>query len=215
MPLRLAVAIVAALVLAGCGGDDDSASSTTAPPTTTEVRATTTSRVPATTAAVPASGTAPEYAAAIADAIRADPGFTTVPADNAQCAAEGVVDAVGVEKLRSLGLSPAQIREQAQLPQLEGNVDEREATAVTDALLRCIDFGRVIADQLEANSPVDITDEQVACLNDRIENNPDARNAIAQAFVGNVDTDNPGLDILALAAQCVPLDEVLGDDAQR
>jgi hypothetical protein len=211
---RFTVAVVVAFALAACGGDDDSTASSTAPPTT-EARATTTSRVPATTAAVPASGTAPEYVAAIADAIRADPGFTTVPAENAQCAAQGVVDAVGVEKLRSLGLSPAQIREQQQLPQLEGNVDEREATAVTDALLRCIDFGRVIADQLEANSPVEITDEQVACLNDRIENNPDARSAIAQTFVGTVDTDNPGLDILALAAQCVPLDEVLGDDVQR
>jgi len=202
------------LVVTSCGGDDDSASSTSTSPPTSEAHATSTI-TPASTSSVAASGTAPEYVAAIADAIRSDPGFTTVPAENAQCAAQGVVEAVGLDKLQRLGLSPAQIRAQKQLPQLQGNVDEREATAVTDALLRCIDFGRVIADQLEASSPLDITDEQVACLNDRIENNPDARTAIAQTFVGNTNPDKPGLDILALAAQCVPLDEVLGDDANR
>jgi hypothetical protein len=183
------------LFAAACSGDDDSATKTS------------------TTSA--ATGTAAQYAAAIAVAIRADRGFSSVPARDARCAARAAVAAIGLDALHRLGVSPAEVRRTRKFPQLEGKLSDAQATALTDALLGCIDFGRVIADQIEANSPnhrYRVTPSQVDCLNTKIEGDAQVRRAIANTYTGGrTPANQQGLDILGLAAQCVPLDQALGN----
>jgi hypothetical protein len=199
---RLVVlAAVCCLLLSACNGDDDSAPPSTAATTSTAVRA--------------ASGTAAQYAAAIAVAIRADRGFSSVPARDARCAARAAVAAIGLGTLHRLGVSPAEVRRTRKFPRLEGELSDAQATALTDALLGCIDFGRVIADQIEANSPnhrYRATQPQVDCLNTKIEGDARVRRAIANTYTGGrTPANRQGLDILGLAAQCVPLAEALGN----
>ncbi len=114
--------------------------------------------------------------------------------------------AVGVEKLHQLGLSARTIAASKQLPNLEGHLTAAQATAVADALLDCIDFGRVIATQVEAGAAngFKATDAQVRCINDKVENNADVRTAIASAYTGAKNA--PAVDILGLAASCLPAD---------
>jgi hypothetical protein len=161
---------------------------------------------PTTTESGPIGGTAAEYAEAIAIVIGAQAGFESVPKADARCAAKGVVQAIGVSRLHQLGLSPGTIRDSKQLPKLEGSLTEAQATAVANSLLDCIDFGRVIASQIEAgsNNGFKATDAQVGCINDEVENNADVRKAIASAYTGAIDT--PSVDILSLAASCLPID---------
>jgi hypothetical protein len=193
---------VAALVLAsaGCGGDDDDggARSVTSASTAQDATATTLGR---------ATGTAPEYVDAIAAVIRADEAFSAVPPQDARCAANGVVAAVGIETLHELGISPDQIREERRLPAFEGNLDEEQAQGVAGALLDCIDFGRVIGGQIATSVGQTLTEEQAQCINTRVEGDPGVRAAIASAYTGTpVEGAAPDLDVFALAAECLPYD---------
>jgi hypothetical protein len=141
--------------------------------------------------------------------IRADEAFRSAPAQDATCAAEGVVSAVGLETLHQLGVSPAEIRDGQELPDLVGHLDEEQAQGVVDALLRCLDFGRVIGEQLAANTGNELTDDQVQCINDRIEDDPAVRDAIVRSYTGEPpaeqDAEAP-VDILAVASECLPFD---------
>jgi hypothetical protein len=186
----LLILVLIGLVLGGGGLFGGSDNKTTQPTTTVPPR--------------PATGSASAYAAAIAVTIRADPGFTTVPKKDALCAGSGVVKAVGLDTLHRLGLSPQQIREQKQLPPLAGSLSQPQAIALTNALLRCINFGRVIATQLAAGS-VKVTDAQAECINDKIKNSPDARDAIAQSYTGEPGgTSKSTLSLVTLASECIP-----------
>jgi hypothetical protein len=188
---------VALASLVGCSGDDDSADAT---------KVTQAGNLPTTTESGPIDGTARDYTDAIAVVIMAQAGFESVSKSDARCAASGVVQAVGVAKLHQLGLSARTIADSKQLPNLQGRLTDDQATAVANALLDCIDFGRVIAKQVEAGSQTGFTatDAQVRCINDKVENNPDVRKSIASAYTGA--TNAPAVDILALAAACLPAD---------
>jgi hypothetical protein len=195
MPRRVVALLLVGLTVAaftGCGGDDDSADATNLTqaanlPTTTE------------------SGRVRDYTDAIAVVILAQAGFESVSKADARCAAGGVVRAIGVDRLHQLGLSAQTIANSKQLPKLEGSLTDAQATAVTNALLDCIDFGRVIASQIEAGSKAAFhaTDAQVACINGKVENNADVRKSIASAYTGEA---APPVDILSLAASCLPPD---------
>src|SRR4051794_14369193 len=197
--VRRSIVIVAALVsvLAACsGGDDDRASPSSAGSTSSS-------------APRAATGSAADYSDAIASALRAAPGFESVSASDAQCAADGAVEAIGLDVLHGVGVSPTEIRRDGRFPEIEGKVTDAQATALADALVRCIDFGRVVADQIAglAKLPdVRLSAKQLQCLNTKIEGNPEVRKAIANAYTGRTAAggkDEP--DILALAAQCIPL----------
>jgi hypothetical protein len=190
------VLVIVVLVASGRGGNKGRSGSGATQPSVGG--ATTTSSLPA----KPATGTVSEYTAAIAETMRADPAFASIPARDAQCAAKGVVDAVGLDTLHRLGLSPARIRAQKQLPPFAGNLNDAQANALTDALLRCIDFGRVIATQIEINTSRKVTDAQVQCINAKVENNPAARKGIAAAYTG---ATKGRVDILGLASECFTL----------
>jgi hypothetical protein len=188
---------VALASLVGCSGDDDSADAT---------KLTQAGNLPTTTESGPIDGSARDYTDAIAVVIMAQAGFESVSKADARCAAGGVVEAVGVTKLHQLGLSAQTIADSKQLPNLQGSLTDAQATSVANALLDCIDFGRVIANQVEAGSQSGFTatDAQVRCINDKVENNPDVRKAIASAYTGA--TNAPAVDILGLAAACLPAD---------
>ena len=180
---------------AACGGDDDNSDAT---------KLTQAGNGPTTTESGPIGGTARDYTDAIAVVILAQAGFESVSKTDARCAAAGVVGAVGVDKLHQLGLSAKTIANSKQLPKLEGSLTDAQATEVANALLDCIDFGRVIAGQIEAGSTTGFraTDAQIACINTKVESNAAVREAIASSYTGA--TNAPAVDILGLAATCLP-----------
>jgi hypothetical protein len=178
----LVVGVLAlAPVLGACSGDDDDDA-----------------------ASEPATGSAEEYVAAITAVMRADALLGSSPEKNTECAAEGVVDAVGVDTLHELGDSPEEIREQHKLPDLAGQLDDDQADGVVDALLRCLDFGRVMGQQAAAATGREVTDAQVECINKKVEGNEEVREAIARAYTGDGGTDADTFDLDALVRECLP-----------
>lgn len=70
-----------------------------------------------------------------------DPSYWAAPSDEAECAAEAIVDAVGEDRLSELGYRPA--TPGASLNDIELTVDEREL--VVDAVEECVDMTEAVA----------------------------------------------------------------------
>jgi hypothetical protein len=209
---RLVVLLVLcslAFALAACGGDDDDSAKGT---TTTSPSGSTAPAAATTTTAESGSsggGSESDYAAAITYVIESDQDFASVPDGDAECAGQKVASAVGVDTFRRLKVTPAGIRAAKVIPEMSGELDAKQAKGVTDGLLDCIDFGRLLADQFETSAGYKATDAQVKCLNDVVENNPDFRNAMAADFTGDTN-ESDKLDVFGQLGKCVPLDKILG-----
>jgi hypothetical protein len=202
-----------AFALAACGGDDDdSATGTTTKSgdrTSTSTADDATDSTDSTSGGSSAGGSESEYAAAIAEVIKADDDFASVSDDDAQCAGDKVASAVGVDTFKRLKVTPASIREDKEIPEMSGELSDEQAKGVTDGLLDCINFGEVLADQLAKSAGYEATDKQVECLNDTVEKNSEFRKAMAAQFTGDDDASQ-SFDVFGQLGKCVPLDKIMG-----
>ena len=90
-----------------------------------------------------------------------------------------------------------------------------EATAFTDAMLQCIDFGPVFASQFTGPGVPPLSDEQIDCLSEQLRNSEDYRQLlIAELSGGKIGTDEEiGSLLLDEVGACVSLDELEGTPA--
>jgi hypothetical protein len=137
-PALIAAAAALSLLAAACGGggSGDAESTTTAIPSTSSSSTTTTS--------TPDGGARDEYVAAFAEFFGSDapPGVTE--ADIA-CAAEGMVDAIGVDRLVELGITPDDLANATDFSDFDEQPTLDEARAIVDAIYECIDIAAVFA----------------------------------------------------------------------
>jgi hypothetical protein len=117
--------------------------------------------------------------------------------EQAACAAEGIVDALGVERV-------------AELEQTEDRLalTQDEADRVVPVVRRCVDFNKVVAEQIARGPDGAVDGAAAACFERELATSPVADDALRAALTGTEDdlAANEGL-ITALAdlyGKCVP-----------
>jgi hypothetical protein len=98
---------------------------------------------------------------AIADAMMEDAAEDSpFGREQAECFGDEVVERMGVDRLVAVGLSVEDIERGAE----PGSVDlsDEDVSNMTDAVTECIDFGRLVVDQMTADMP--LSDESADCL---------------------------------------------------
>lgn len=146
---------------------------------------------------------------AIADAMMVNAGDDTpFEREQAECFGDEVVDAMGVERLVAVGLSVEDIENGAE----PGSVDltDDDIDKMTDAITSCIDFGRLVVDEMAAD--VEISDDSSQCLVDGI-NEADFLRAFAESSFFDEDvpqdvTNEMNATLLGLISECLTVDEL-------
>ena len=183
-----------------------SASANTATGDTTE----TTDTTEATSGSSGASGSEKDYIDALAASIQGDESFP-VDSDQATCLATAMVKVIGVDTLTEAGLSPDDIASGDDIGELT-SLSEKQATAMADVIFdgTCVDFGKLMTDQLAQGLGGSLTDTQVKCVGDAMFGNDLFREAVIDSMTGNtsVDAESAFGDIFSLFSKC---DISLGD----
>ncbi len=183
----LAQTALAATLLAACGnGGSSGGSGNTTAPTTTTTSAESTST---TTEASDADRDA--YVTAMAESLSNDIP-TGVSDDEIQCAAEGMIDAIGVDRLVELEIEPDDLATASDFSEFDQTPTIEEARAMVDAIYQCIDMNLVFstliaaefANQLGSSAP---DEELLECFAVELDENDALREFFAQSFVGEVD----------------------------
>ncbi len=118
---------------------------------------------------------------ALADAIAAEmtadttPGNPFAKAEDAQCFADGMVGALGVERLAALGVT-AESATSAET--VMGELTAEEQGKVADVALSCIDLSKAIIDGAVAAG---LSEDQAQCLADSL-----SEDLLKQAFLSEV-----------------------------
>jgi hypothetical protein len=96
--------------------------------------------------------------------------------EQAECFGDEVVARMGTDRLAAVGLSIEDLENGA----APGSVDlsDDDVAAMTDAVTRCIDFGRIFVDEMTAD--LALSDESAGCLVDAI-NEADFLRAFAES----------------------------------
>lgn len=217
---RRAISVVGALALmvAACGGDDDDAATDTRAPATEAEQApagTEPDAAPAPTTGSRAPGTgAPErnLAAALADDILNDGSPMTDDPAEARCVADAIVDGVGEERLRELGMTPDDVGDMDDYDFTEG-----EFNTIVDALFGCVDVRATLATSLGAGLPPEQTDCIAGALDE---------DTLRGIIVGSMGADEPPPEFInavvvamgecgALAPMLAPQFAQMGLDAEQ
>ncbi len=112
-------------------------------------------------------------------------GETKLTEEQAECFSDGIVDEVGVDKLKEYKLlnDDLEIIEDAE----PTDMSEDDAKAMAGVMTGCVDMTKLIEDQI-ASSDSQLTEEQKTCITDAIDE--DAIEAgLAASFQG--ESDNP------------------------
>jgi hypothetical protein len=110
----------------------------------------------------------------------------------------------GTEELR--GLLASGLREGD-----EFTPNEDQANVIVDAFLECVSFGGLIADSA-ADDGVELTAEQIACIDDGVRGSTEFREEFVQSIVADSELtdDEDGGPLLEILGGCVPLQDLLG-----
>lgn len=139
------------------------------------------------------SGTAGEYADAIASEFEADPesgvDFTD---DEARCIAGEMVDAVGVDAFEDAGIEPSDITDgTSEFSDFGQTLSDEQAADVVDAVFGgdCVDFAEMMGEAFVAESGGQVTEEQGRCMGEGFIENQDFKDAMVGMLLGNEDAD--------------------------
>ncbi|MDO8390581.1 MAG: hypothetical protein Q7V57_08840 [Actinomycetota bacterium] len=120
------------------------------------------------------------YVDAMVEGTSPDSGFN---ADEARCMATSVVDQLGVDALQAAGITPETVRAAGDID-VTGLLTEAGAVTLADSVANCIDWGAMIAGQLDAED-AGITAEQAHCIGDKVGESELIREVFVQGFMGS------------------------------
>ena len=157
-----------------------------------------------------ASGSEKDYIDALAASIQGDESFPVDP-DQANCLATSMVKVIGVDTLTEAGVSPDDIASGDDIGTLT-SLSEKQATAMADVIFdgKCVDFGKLMTEQLSQGLGGSLTEKQVKCVADAMFGNDLFKKAVIDSMTGNtaVDVESAFGDIFSLFSKC---DISLGD----
>ena len=197
------------LIPAACGSSGSSvtnvssassASANTATGDTTD----TTDTTEVTSGGSGASGSEKDYIDALAASIQGDESFPVDP-DQANCLATSMVKVIGVDTLTEAGVSPDDIASGDDIGTLT-SLSEKQATAMVDVIFdgKCVDFGKLMTEQLSQGLGGSLTEKQVKCIADAMFGNDLFKKAVIDSMTGNtaVDVESAFGDIFSLFSKC-------------
>lgn len=184
--LLLAVVGALAVAAAGCGGGDDEGSSS-------------------------AEGKA--YSDAIVAAFAEDGESNPIPEEEARCAADRIVEILGVERLSDAGVTPEEIADSESVRDVVPDLSEEEASEIADTIFDCIDVGAVFAQGMAEAAAADgitLAGDKIECLGRNFAENQQLREAFVQSILGGPDPnfEDPNL-IGAILGDCLTVEELL------
>jgi len=116
----------------------------------------------------------------------------------AECFADGLVDKVGVDKLKKYKLIDSNLKINDDANPTNMSADDADATAgvITD----CVDMKKLITDQINGQSGTKLTDAQTKCISDAIDEDK-IKDGLSASFQGK--SDNPMSDMQGALMKCV------------
>jgi hypothetical protein len=181
--------LLSLVLLAGCGGGSEVENSdTTDAPTTAE----------------PTTSTEPkpdvdEYAAAFAVGL-SDGAPEGVTDADIECATTGMVEAIGVDRLIELEITPDDVEDSTDFSEFDRQPERAEVRAMVDAMFECIDMGGAFASIIasELSSSVDsemfATDDVVECFANAMSESDAIREMATDSWLGEEPADGALLD---------------------
>ena len=151
-----------------------------------------------------ASGSEKDYIDALVASVQGDDSFPIDP-DQAKCLATAMVKVIGVDTLVKAGVSPDDIASGNDIGTLT-SLSEKQATAMANVIFdgKCLDFSKLMTDQLTQGLGGSLTATQVKCLADAMFGNDLFKKAAIDSMTGNtaVDMNSAFGDIFSLLGKC-------------
>ncbi|MDX6323896.1 MAG: hypothetical protein QOK15_250 [Nocardioidaceae bacterium] len=116
----------------------------------------------------------------------------------ASCFADGLVDKVGVDKLKKYKLIDSKLQIIKNANPTNMSADDADATA--GVITSCVDMTKLITDQINSSAQTKLTAAQTKCIQGAI--NEDAiKKGLSSSFQGK--SDNPMADMQGALMKCV------------
>lgn len=126
-------------------------------------------------------------------------GGTPLTEEQAECFADGLVDEVGVDTLQDYGLLDDDL---ALVDDANPtNMSAEDARATAGVLTGCVDMVKLLREQIDDQSEVDLTDEQADCIAEAIDQDA-IRDALAATFQGKDDDESALTDSMGPLMEC-------------
>jgi hypothetical protein len=116
----------------------------------------------------------------------------------AQCFADGMVDDVGVDKMKKYKLLDDNLKIIKDASPTNMSADDADATA--GVITKCVDLKKLITDQINSSTQTKLTDTQSKCISDAIDEDA-IRKGLSASFQGK--TSNPMSDMQGALMNCV------------
>jgi hypothetical protein len=116
----------------------------------------------------------------------------------AQCFADGLVDKVGVDKLKKYKLIDSNLKIIKDANPTNMSADDADATA--GVITGCVDMTKLITDQINSSAQTKLTDAQSKCITDAIDEDA-IKKGLSASFQGK--SDNPMSDMQGAMMKCV------------
>ncbi len=147
------------------------------------------------------------YIDAIAATMQADD--APFDAEQANCIATGMVDAIGVDTIEEAGVTPEEIandEDDSQFEKVTADISEEQANDLVDVIFggECFSFGEVLASQMGEDGP-DLSDDQIECIGDQFAKNETFKKAFVDSLItgeDNPDVDAALGDIFSIFGEC-------------
>ena len=120
----------------------------------------------------------------------------------AECFADGMVDDVGVDKMKKYKLLDDDLKIVKDANPTDMSEDDADATAAV--ITGCVDMKSLITDQINASAKTDLTDEQAKCVDEAIDEDT-IEKGLSASFQGK--SDNPMADMQGALFACVMGDQ--------
>jgi hypothetical protein len=125
-------------------------------------------------------------------------GGTKLTEDQARCFADGMVDDLGVDKMKKYKLLDDNLEIIRNASPTDMSADDADATA--GVITKCIDMKKLITDQINTQSQRKLTGAQSKCVSDAIDEDA-IRKGLSASFQGK--SDNPMSDMQGALMKCV------------
>ena len=124
-------------------------------------------------------------------------GDTKLTEEQADCFSDGIVDEIGVDKLKEYKLlnDDLEIIEEAD----PTDMSKDDAESMAGVMTECVDMVKLIEEQM-ASSGTELTDEQQECISDAIDEDA-IEKGLAASFQG--ETENPMEEMTGAMMACV------------
>jgi hypothetical protein len=125
-------------------------------------------------------------------------GGTKLTENQAQCFADGMVDDVGVDKMKKYKLLDDNLEIIKDASPTDMSADDADATA--GVITKCVDMKKLITDQINSSTQTKLTDTQSKCISDAIDEDAITK-GLSASFQGK--SDNPMSDMQGALMKCV------------